>query len=344
MKTSSAAPPRRPSFRASTTAASSSSLPRPMLMSSAPRLMASSAGRPMSGRGLRRQRRRQHEDIGPREELRAAGRAATTSSTRTSSGTWRVGVLAHGRNPQAERARPAARPRADRSQPDNREPAARAASGPRLADSISSSAQRCSAWRRSTSGSCRASAMVMPITCSAIARARTPRALVSTIGLATSSSESRWPTPAAGRLHPAQPAERRHEVAIDERGKRHVGVGQRPPERLAIPDVDERVRGKLAAQPIDERPRQHPGLGRTDDADHDVHGMAGLQNCELSVQRQARSRILSPAAICVLRLCALRFAMCDLRFAMYVPLLPPALYSSAMSPMTIALSTALTMS
>ncbi len=56
----------------------------------------------------------------------------------------------------------------------------------------------CSACLRIDTCSCRASAMVTPSTCSAMARARTPFMFVSTMSLAASSGVSMNPTPAAG--------------------------------------------------------------------------------------------------------------------------------------------------
>ncbi len=68
----------------------------------------------------------------------------------------------------------------------------------RAAVSSSAWAQRCCAWARSVAGSSRASAIVIPRTCSAIERARMPRALVRTTPLASSSGNIRLPTPTAG--------------------------------------------------------------------------------------------------------------------------------------------------
>ncbi len=64
--------------------------------------------------------------------------------------------------------------------------------------SSSSCAHRCAACACTATGSRRASAIVTPTTCSAIERARMPRALVITTGLASSSGNMRLPTPTAG--------------------------------------------------------------------------------------------------------------------------------------------------
>ena len=67
-----------------------------------------------------------------------------------------------------------------------------------VAPSSSSCAHRCAICARMATGSRRASAIVTPSTCSAIARARMPRPLVITTGLASSSGNIRLPTPTAG--------------------------------------------------------------------------------------------------------------------------------------------------
>ena len=106
-----------------------------------------------------------------------------------------------------------------------------------------------------------------------------------------------------GALHPLQTRRRWKDVAVDERCERDVGLGQQPPNGVAVPGVEEGVLRKIASQLIDEVPRQDPDRGRADHADQDLH-------------RRRRK----------------------------VPLLPPLLNISRMSPITMRLSTAFTMS
>ena len=73
-------------------------------------------------------------------------------------------------------------------------------------------------------------------------------------------------------LHPAQPPERREDVAIDERREGDVGVGKKTTQRLPIPAVEKRVLRKVAPKLIDVAPRHDPGRRRADDADDDDHG------------------------------------------------------------------------
>ncbi len=202
--------------------------------------MASSASTADERPGLRRRApptARRHRSARRSSSSRSA---ATTSSTRHRPARGALDVLAHGRDPQAERRPPAARLR--RRSIRDRRSSSRRPGRVRIvpADSISSSAHRCSAWRRSTSGSWRDSARVIAMTCSAMARARTPRALVRTIGLATSSVERRWPTPAAGAC-----TQRRRSAREPDRDRgtrrRPRRRGQHPPQRLAVPGVDEGV-------------------------------------------------------------------------------------------------------
>ncbi len=84
--------------------------------------------------------------------------------------------------------------------------------------SSSSCAQRCACWARSAAGSRRARASVAPITCSAIERARMPRALVITTELASSSGNIRLPTPTAGLCT------QRNRVAVGKTSRSMKGV------------------------------------------------------------------------------------------------------------------------
>ena len=105
--------------------------------------------------------------------------------------------------------------------------------------------------RRSVAGSWRASAIVTPSTCSAIERARMPRALVSTTALASSSGNIRLPTPTAGlctqRSRDADGKTSRSTNGV----KATSASGSRRRNVVAIPGVEERVLRKVGAQPID---------------------------------------------------------------------------------------------
>ncbi len=137
--------------------------------------------------------------------------------------------------------------------------------------SISSSDHSWLAWRRSTSGSWRASASVTAMTCSAIARARTPRALVRTIGLALSSSERMWLTPAAGACtHRSRVSDGTMSRSTNA-AKATSALRQRRAQRLAVPDIHERVLRKLAPQIIHVAARQHPRSIGTHDTHDNLH-------------------------------------------------------------------------
>ena len=153
---------------------------------------------------------------------------------------------------RAEARRQAGRLRSDRAEPDDQHPlAAQGVIGP--AEYISCCAQLRSLWRRQASGRLRSSARVTAMVCSAMVTALVPRELVITMSLAIISGNSMLPTPAAGlwiqrrRRAAASCAavicELNDDVDVGDGGKRGSrGVG-----------ADERVTGKLGAQPLDVR-------------------------------------------------------------------------------------------
>ena len=258
LKTSSAAPPSRPSRSASTTRIVVDELAARDVDEQRAALHAIDLRAADQLLGLRRVRRGEHDDVALREQIGQRDRAATTASTPAGTGWLARRRIAEMRNPNGAAIFTTSRPMAPRPTIPMRWPCSVRC----VAASSSSCAQRCAAWARSVAGSRRASAIVTPSTCSAIDRARMPRALVITTSLASSSGNIRLPTPDRRALHPAQPRRRRKDVAIDERRERDVRLGQQTPQRLAIPGVEERVLRKVGAQPIDEIAAASPTRAR----------------------------------------------------------------------------------
>jgi hypothetical protein len=74
-------------------------------------------------------------------------------------------------------------------------------------------------------------------------------------------------------LHPSEPGETRNEVVIKVGCKGRLGVGQRGPQSVAIPDVYKPVLGKLARKPSDVLVWQNPSRVGADNANDDVHAL-----------------------------------------------------------------------
>ena len=240
-----------------------------MLTSSAPALDAVELALSDQPLGFRRVRRRQHDDVALRRADRAGDRAARRPRRHRACGSSARRRIAEMRNPNGA----AIFTTPCRSRRVRRCPCAVPASvrTSTVGPSSSSCAHRCATCARIATGSWRASAIVTPSTCSAI----DARADAAGAGDHDGAREQLGKHQAADAdrraLHPPQARRRRKYVAIDKRRERDVGLRQQPPQRVAIPGVEECVLRKIAAELVDEMARHHPGGRGADHGDEDVH-------------------------------------------------------------------------